>query len=42
MYTQEQLLSWKQMDAFNYFQAGHVRTVLFWSWEKDGSVESQG
>ena len=29
MYTQEQLLSWKQMDAFNYFQAGHVRTYRF-------------
>ena len=28
IYTQEQLLSWKQMDAFNYFQSGHVRTVL--------------
>ena len=28
VYTQEQLLSWKQMDAFNYFQSGYVRTVL--------------
>ena len=27
MYTQEQLLSWKQMDAYGYFQAGYVRTV---------------
>ena len=27
-YTQEQLLSWKQLEAFNYFQNGHVRTVL--------------
>ena len=31
VYTQEQLLSWKQMDAFNYFQAGCVRTI--WSYE---------
>ena len=27
MYTQEELLSWKQMDAYAYFQAGYVRTV---------------
>ena len=27
IYTQEQLLSWKQMDAYGYFQAGYVRTV---------------
>ena len=27
-YTQEQLLSWKQLDAFNFFQSGYVRTVL--------------
>ena len=26
-YTQEQLLSWKKMDAYAYFQAGYVRTV---------------
>lgn len=28
VYTQEELLSWKQMDAYNFFQAGHVRTVF--------------
>lgn len=28
IYTQEQLLSWKQLDAYNYFQAGFVRTVF--------------
>ncbi|MCG8623863.1 MAG: hypothetical protein MJE68_17960, partial [Proteobacteria bacterium] len=27
-YTQEQLLSWKQLEAYNYFENGHVRTVL--------------
>ena len=27
VYTQQQLLSWKQLDAFNFFQAGYVRTV---------------
>ena len=28
IYTKEQLLSRKQMDAFNYFQSGHVRDVF--------------
>ena len=27
IYMQEQLLSWKQLDAYNYFQSGYVRTV---------------
>ena len=27
-YTEEQLLSWKQLDAYNYFVNGYVRTVL--------------
>ena len=26
-FTQEELLSWKQMDAYNYFMSGHVRTI---------------
>ena len=26
-YTQEQLLSWKQLEAYNYFQNGYVRSV---------------
>ena len=30
LYTQEQLLAWKQLDAFNYFQSGYVRTILVW------------
>ena len=25
VYKQEQLLSWKQLDAYNYFTNGHVR-----------------
>ena len=27
-YTQEELLSWKQLEAYNYFECGYVRTVL--------------
>lgn len=28
VYTRKQLLQWKSMDAYNYFQSGHVRTIL--------------
>lgn len=28
LYTQEQFLVWKQLDAYNYFQSGYVRTVV--------------
>ena len=27
-YTQEELLSWKQLEAYNYYECGYVRTVL--------------
>ena len=27
VYTQQHVLSWKQLDAFSYFPAGYVRTV---------------
>ena len=27
-YTQEELLSWKQLEACNYFQSGYVRTIM--------------
>ena len=30
LYTPEQLLVWKQLDAYNYFQSGYVRTILVW------------
>ena len=36
VYTQQQLLSWKQLDAFNYFQAGYVRIVLSFSFGHAG------
>lgn len=31
LYTQEHLLAWKQLDAYNYFQSGYVRKILVWS-----------
>ena len=30
IYTQHQLLQWKSLDAFNYFQSGHVRDIKIW------------
>ena len=26
-FTQEELMSWKQLEAYNYFKSGHVRTI---------------
>ena len=26
-YTQEELISWKQLKSYNYFESGYVRTV---------------
>lgn len=28
VYTLEQLLSWKQLEGYNYFQSNHVRSVM--------------
>ena len=28
LYTQDELLAWKQLDAYNYFHSGYVRTIL--------------
>ena len=30
LYTQEQLLAWKQLDSYNYFRSDYVRTILAW------------
>ena len=30
VYTKEELLQWKSLEAYNYFLSGHVRTVLVW------------
>jgi len=30
VYTRQQLMQWKSMEAFNYFQSGHVREVKVW------------
>ena len=30
VYTRQQLLQWKRLEAFNYFQSGHVRDIKVW------------
>ena len=30
-FTQAQLLQWKSMEAYNYFQSGHVRNIKIFS-----------
>ena len=30
LYTQHQLMQWKSLDAYNYFQSGHVKAVRIW------------
>lgn len=30
VYTRQQLMQWKSMEAYNFFKSGHVRTVQFW------------
>ena len=30
LYTRRQLMQWKSLDAYNYFQSGHVKAVGIW------------
>ena len=30
VYTQQQLIQWKSLEAYNYFKSGHVREVGVW------------
>ena len=30
VYTRQQLMQWKSLEAFNYFQSGHVREIQVW------------
>ena len=30
MYTQQQLMQWKSMDAYNFYESGHVREIGVW------------
>lgn len=35
VYTQQELMQWKSLDAYNYFQSGHVREVKLWAINTD-------
>ena len=39
VYTQEQLLSWKQLDSYNYFTNRYVRTVMVWDLKNSSSCK---
>ena len=30
VYTRRQLMQWKSLEAFNYFESGHVRQIKVW------------
>ena len=30
VYTHQELMQWKSLEAYNYFENGHVRTVEIW------------
>ena len=38
VYTKQQLLQWRSLEAYNYFQSGHVRTVEIWTVNTDVCV----
>ena len=31
VYTQQELMQWKSLEAYNYFDSGHVREVKIWT-----------
>uniref|UniRef100_A0A1X7U845 SWIM-type domain-containing protein n=2 Tax=Amphimedon queenslandica TaxID=400682 RepID=A0A1X7U845_AMPQE len=38
LYTRKQLLQWKSLDGYNYFQSGHVRDILIWEIDSTCSI----
>ena len=38
VYTKQQLLQWRSLEAYNYYQSGHVRTVEIWATKGDVCV----
>ena len=38
VYTKQQLLQWRSLEAYNYYQSGHVRTVEIWAIKGDTCV----
>ena len=38
IYIKQQLLQWRFLEAYNYYQSGHVRTVEIWATKSDVCV----
>ena len=38
VYTQQELMRWKSLEAYNYFQSGHVQEVKLWSLNSSSSI----
>ena len=38
VYTKKQLLQWKSLEGYNYFQSGYVREVKIWEIDSTGSI----
>ena len=38
VYTKRELMQWKSLEAYNYFQSGHVHTVKLWKCNNDSSI----
>ena len=34
LYTRRQVKQWKSLDAYKYFQSGHVRPILIWFFQQ--------
>ena len=38
VYTQQELMQWKSLEAYNYFQSGHVREVKLWAIRRSNCI----
>ena len=38
VYTQQELMRWKSLEAYNYFHSGHVQEVKLWSVNNSSSI----
>ena len=38
LYTQQELMQWKSLEAYNYFQSGFVRDVKLWAINPDQCI----
>ena len=38
VYTQQELIQWRSLEAYNYFENGHVRTVEIWPVDRTSCI----